>query len=102
VPEQQWFRLHVDFAGQFPNGSYLFVLVDVTSKWPEIFRLQKITSATTITTLKTIFFPFWFATRIGDGQWPPIYFRRVQAIYADEWHRQPYGSALQSTEQRIS
>ncbi len=51
VPDQPWSRLHVDYAGPLPSGQYLFVLMDATSKWPEIFRINRITSDTTISTL---------------------------------------------------
>ena len=52
--EQPWFRIHVDFAGPI-NGLSFLVIVDVHSKWPEIFPMKNTDNHSTITILKRLF-----------------------------------------------
>ncbi|KAL5018941.1 hypothetical protein ScPMuIL_004663 [Solemya velum] len=53
-PSRPWERIHVDFAGPFLNSMFL-VVVDAHSKWPEVVKMKKTTSARTIEVLRTIF-----------------------------------------------
>lgn len=52
-------RIHIDIAGPC-NGLYYFVIVDSFSKWPEIFEISNISSATIISKLTEMF------ARYGD------------------------------------
>lgn len=47
-------RVHVDFAGPF-MGTYFFILIDAYTKWPEIYVIPNITTATTIEKCREIF-----------------------------------------------
>ncbi|XP_046443918.1 uncharacterized protein K02A2.6-like [Daphnia pulex] len=90
VPDQPWSRLHVDFAGPLPSGQYLFVLMDATSKWPEIFRLNRITSDTTISTLKTIFARFGLPSELVSDNGPQFTseeFKRFMLVNGIVHHR---------------
>ena len=53
-PTAPWTRLHIDFLGPI-NGSMYFVLVDAYSKYPEVIKMNSITSTATIRSLREIF-----------------------------------------------
>ena len=56
-PNNPWHRIHIDYA-EDENGHY-FILVDAHSRWPEIYFMQKNTSATaTIAILWELFFKY--------------------------------------------
>lgn len=55
IPEENWSRIHIDYAGPFQGYNFLIV-VDARSKWPEIIPTKSPpTSAITILFLKEIF-----------------------------------------------
>ncbi len=54
IPAEPWSRVHVDFAGPV-RGKMLLILVDATSKWPEVVPLSTATTETTIRALRSIF-----------------------------------------------
>ncbi|XP_051916747.1 uncharacterized protein K02A2.6-like [Hippocampus zosterae] len=54
VPGGVWRRIHIDFAGPFMSHMFLIV-VDAYSKWLDVFKMSRITSAATITRLKRLF-----------------------------------------------
>ena len=55
--EQLWSRIHIDHAGTLEDFYYLIV-VDSYSKWPEVLRCRKPTTATTINFLHELFARF--------------------------------------------
>lgn len=52
-----WSRVHADLAGPM-KGQYFLVVVDSTSKWPEVEILRRITSAAVIEAFTEIFSRF--------------------------------------------
>ena len=54
VPSEPWHRIHADFAGPI-NGKTVLVVVDATTRWPEVKVMNKVTSVATIEVLRTIF-----------------------------------------------
>lgn len=50
-------RIHIDFLGPFRGKTYL-IIIDSYSKWPEIYEMQKLDSATTIEKLRDCFARF--------------------------------------------
>ena len=52
-PTAPWTRLHIDLLGPV-NGSMYFVLVDAYSKYPEVIKMNSITSTATIRALREI------------------------------------------------
>lgn len=56
-PSSPWYRLHLDYAGPF-YGKMWLVVVDATSKWPEIYPVNEATSSNTIKILSDIFARF--------------------------------------------
>ena len=53
-PCKPWQRIHIDFAGPMLDKQFL-VIVDAHSKWPEVFPMNKTTTAKTIELLRTVF-----------------------------------------------
>jgi len=53
-PSSPWSRIHVDFAGPVSGHTYL-VIVDAYSKFPEIVKMNNITSTATIKVLRQMF-----------------------------------------------
>ncbi len=56
-PTHAWSRVHIDFAGPI-SGSMYFVVVDAYSKYPEVVKMNNISSTCTITALRQIFSRF--------------------------------------------
>ena len=56
-PARSWARLHLDFAGPF-LGKMFLVLIDVHSKWIEVFCTSAATSAVVIEELGSVFARF--------------------------------------------
>lgn len=54
MPTKPWSRLNIDFAGPYQNKIFL-IIVDAYSKWPEVFIVNNMTSATVIRHLRMIF-----------------------------------------------
>ncbi|XP_063929887.1 uncharacterized protein K02A2.6-like [Zophobas morio] len=50
-PTRPWQRVHIDFFGPINNSHYL-IMLDAYSKWPEIFKMNSITSAATISKIR--------------------------------------------------
>ena len=55
--DQPWSRIHIDFADPLEDHYYLIV-VDSYSKWPEVLRCKKPTTAVTIVFLHELFARF--------------------------------------------
>ena len=55
--DQPWSRIHIDFAGPLEDHYYLIV-VDRYSKWPEVLRCKRPTTAVTIGFLHELFARF--------------------------------------------
>ena len=41
LPNGPWQQVEMDFQGPYPNGEYIFVMIDQYSQWPEIKILKK-------------------------------------------------------------
>ena len=55
--DQPWSRIHIDFAGSQENHYYL-IAVDSYSKWPEVLRCKRPTTAINIGFLHELFARF--------------------------------------------
>lgn len=71
IPSQPWQRLHVDLLGPIEGHTFL-VIVDVTSKWIEIFKLNKSNAATVINRLRETFSRFGLPRQLVSDNGPPF------------------------------
>ena len=56
-PSRPWNRLHIDYVGPFMNSMFLLI-IDVHSKWVEIFKTSSSTSSAAIQLLRSTFARF--------------------------------------------
>ncbi|XP_055543387.1 uncharacterized protein K02A2.6-like [Wyeomyia smithii] len=49
-----WQRIHIDYAGPL-EGEYYLIVVDLNTKWPEIFPTKLITTKVTLSLLQDLF-----------------------------------------------
>ena len=55
TPRKPWSQLHIDFAGPFEDFMW-FIVIDATSKWPEVIKMNSNTTAEhAINVLRTLF-----------------------------------------------
>ena len=56
LPEGPWQYVEMDFQGPYPNGEYIFIMMDRYSRWPEMAFFRSAPNAnTTITAMEAIF-----------------------------------------------
>lgn len=56
-PSQVWHRVHVDFAGPV-ESKMLMLIVDATSKWPEVMVMSATNATETVEVLRALFARF--------------------------------------------
>lgn len=71
-PSRPWEALSLDFAGPFPNGKYLMVLMDDTSRYPVVKILSSLTSQSVINSITKIFSIFGIPKVIKTDNGPPF------------------------------
>ncbi|KAM7281316.1 uncharacterized protein ISCGN_006398 [Ixodes scapularis] len=71
-PNQPWEALSLDFAGPFPNGKYIMVLMDDTSRYPLVAVLSSLAAPTVITNLMKIFSTFGIPKVVKTDNGPPF------------------------------
>ena len=74
-----WQRLYVDFTAPFLGTSFL-VIVDAHSKWPEVFEMSTITTATTIKKLRFLFASFGLPEQIVTDNGSQFMSKEFQAF----------------------
>ncbi|XP_028415680.1 uncharacterized protein K02A2.6-like [Dendronephthya gigantea] len=56
LPTGPWQYVEMDFQGPYPNGEYIFIMIDRYSRWPEMAWFRKAPNAnTTIAAMQRIF-----------------------------------------------
>lgn len=68
-PPDPWHRIHIDFAGPV-NRQMILVLVDASTKWPEVIPVSSTTSASTIEELRSIFARFGLPVELVSDNGP--------------------------------
>lgn len=68
---QPWSRLHVDFLGPY-QGKTFFVIIDSSTKWIEIFEMNKTNGATVIKVMGSLFARFGLPLEVVSDQGPPF------------------------------
>ena len=100
-PEQLWSWIYADFAGPI-NGLSFLVVLDIHSKWSEIFPMKTIDTHSTITILKRLFHQHGLSeTNVSDSgtQFTSELFRYfcrsscITCVRAPPYHPQSNGQA---------
>ena len=68
---KQWSRQHIDYAGPI-KGTYVFIIVDSFTKWPEVFKYKTPTIKTTIKVLQELFARFGLPETIVSDNGSPF------------------------------
>ena len=68
-PTTPWQRLHVDYAGPI-NSMMILIIVDVHSKWPEVYMVNSMTARTTIARLRETFACFGLPEQLASDNGP--------------------------------
>ena len=99
--EQPWSRIHIDYAGPLEDFYYLIV-VDSYSKWPEVLRCRKPTTAITINFLHELFAHFGVVDcLVSDNvtQFTSSKFKefcetyKIEQITTSQYHRRSNGQS---------
>ena len=70
--EKPWQKVHVDYCGPFPDGTYLLGIIDSSSRWPELFITKDISSRNTLKLLKKCFSTHGYPTTIVTDNAPNL------------------------------
>ena len=71
-PDEVWHTLNVDYLGPIPDGSYLFVAIDQTSKYPEVEFVQSTSADTLIPRLERLVATFGIPNTVISDNGPPF------------------------------
>ncbi|XP_045167180.2 uncharacterized protein K02A2.6-like [Mercenaria mercenaria] len=72
MPEYTFQHVSLDFAGPFPNGKYLLVLIDEYSRFPIVEIINSTSSKTVIPILNKIFSEFGICEVLKSDNGPPM------------------------------
>ncbi|XP_046399364.1 uncharacterized protein K02A2.6-like [Ischnura elegans] len=70
-PDKPWVRLHIDLAGPFMSKVFL-VVVDSSTKWPEVFQLSNSSSEEILGHLRALFATFGLPEEIVSDNGTPF------------------------------
>ncbi|XP_049884610.1 uncharacterized protein K02A2.6-like [Pectinophora gossypiella] len=70
-PAEPWTRLHIDFLGPF-HGSMFLVMIDATTKWLEVYQMQRTTAGAVIKVMREVFARFGLPKEIASDNGPPF------------------------------
>ncbi|XP_064469786.1 uncharacterized protein K02A2.6-like [Ornithodoros turicata] len=83
LPEGPWQNLALDFAGPFPDGQYLLVLVDEYSRFPVIRTLKSLDTDRVTKALRDIFTLFGMPVKVKIDNGPPFSGYKFKYFMAD-------------------
>ncbi|GFR80235.1 transposon Ty3-G Gag-Pol polyprotein [Elysia marginata] len=72
LPEHAWEELSVDFAGPFPTGEYLLIMIDDYSRFPEVEILYSTSAKAVIPKINQIFARFGTPIVLKSDNGPPF------------------------------
>lgn len=72
LPSKPWSEVAVDFAGPFPSGQYLLVVVDEHSRFPEVEVVHSISAKVVIPRLSSIFARQGYPSVVKSDNGPPF------------------------------
>ena len=83
LPSSPWTCLSMDFAGPFPSGDYLMIVIDDYSRYPEVEIIKSVSEKTVLPKLDQIFARQGLPKEIKSDNGPPFN-GKAFADYADE------------------
>ena len=72
IPTKPWIELSMDFAGPFPSGDYLLVVIDDYSRYPEVEVVSSTSSACVLPKLDMIFARQGYPKILKTDNGPPM------------------------------
>ena len=72
LPSEPWSSLAIDFAGSFPTGDYLLVVIDEYSRFPEIKIVPSTSAKAVLPKLEAIFSHQGIPTKAKTDNGPPF------------------------------
>ncbi len=72
LPSTPWENLSIDFAGPFPTGDYLLVVIDDYSRYPEVEVIQSTAARSVIPKLDAIFSRQGIPANLKSDNGPPF------------------------------
>ena len=72
LPQEVWEQLNMDYLGPFPNGHYMFVIIDQRSKFPEAEFLTSTSAEQLIPSLQRIFSTYGLPKTVISDNGPPF------------------------------
>jgi hypothetical protein len=72
LPSKPWEEVAVDFAGPFPSGQYLLVVMDEHSRFPEVEIVYSTAARVVVPRLKSIFARQGFPSVLKSDNGPPF------------------------------
>ena len=72
LPEAPWTELAIDFAGPFPSGDYILVVIDEYSRFPEAEIIPSTAASVVIPVLRSIFARQGIPSTIKTDNGPPF------------------------------
>ena len=72
LPSEPWSSLAVDFAGPFPSGDYLMIVIDEHSRFPEVEIISSTAASSVLNRLETIFSRQGMPQTVKTDNGPPF------------------------------
>lgn len=72
LPSTPWSDISMDFAGPFPSGDYLIVVIDDYSRYPEVEIIQSTSAKVVLPRLETIFARQGIPKTVKTDNGPPF------------------------------
>ena len=72
LPSGPWKEVSIDFAGTYPSGEYIMVVIDEYTRFPEVEILTSTTAKSVIPKLDAIFFRQGIPDVLKSDNGPPF------------------------------
>ena len=98
LPVKPWHSLSIDFAGPFPSGDMIMVVIDEYSRYPEVEVISSVSSNTVLPRFETIFARQGIPHTMKSYNGPPFNgreFREFSESLGFEHHRLPLSTPRQ-------
>ncbi|XP_028414389.1 uncharacterized protein K02A2.6-like [Dendronephthya gigantea] len=72
LPPEPWHTVNIDFSGPFPGGSYLLVIIDAYSRFPEVEIVSSTSAKSTVLKLERILATHGIPKVLKSDNGPPF------------------------------